>query len=100
MAPPADAESDRPSASAESRALRIGRSCGQAYVASLYYVPKRSTILAFVLLFVVGTVLFVFLSPENFYPVQNSPTQTGSSPDRPSGAEPATVNYVHDGDTL
>jgi endonuclease YncB( thermonuclease family) len=63
-------------------------------------VPKRSTILAFVLLFVVGTVLFVFLSPENFYPVQNSPTQTGSSPERPSGAEPATVNYVHDGDTL
>lgn len=57
--------------------------------------PKRSTILAFVLLFVVGSVLFVFLSPENFYPVQSS-----SSPDRPDDAEPGTVNYVHDGDTL
>jgi micrococcal nuclease len=58
-------------------------------------VSRLSKILAFGLLFVVGCVLFVFLSPENFYPVQ-----TSTSPDRPGDAQPATVNYVHDGDTL
>ena len=58
--------------------------------------PKASTIFAFALLFVVGGVLFVFLSPENLLP----PPTSSTSPARPSGAEPATVNYVHDGDTL
>ena len=39
--------------------------------------------------------MFVFLSPENFFPVQS-----GNSVQHPNEAEPATVNYVHDGDTL
>jgi micrococcal nuclease len=59
-------------------------------------VPKASTIFAFVLLFVVGCVLFVVLAPENFVSHENAPI----SPAIPAGAEPATVNYIHDGDTL
>lgn len=68
----------------------------QAYVASLYYVPKLSTILTFVLLFVMGSIMFIALAPENFVPTQVGPP----SPGIPDGAEPATVNFVHDGDTL
>ena len=51
------------------------------------------------LLAVVGIILFVVLSPENFAGPIDSPS---NAPDTaiPDAATPATVNYVHDGDTL
>ena len=55
---------------------------------------RLSKILAFALLAVVGCVLFFLLAPENFVPV------AGPAPGIPPAAQPATVNYVHDGDTL
>ena len=58
--------------------------------------PKLSTILPFLLLFVMGSVMFVLLAPENFV----GPESQDRSPKIPTGAEPATVNFVHDGDTL
>lgn len=67
---------------------------------------RLSQVLAFVLLAVVGIILFVVLSPENFAPqVANTPGDTAPDttapqPTIPDSATPASVNYVHDGDTL
>lgn len=60
---------------------------------------RLSQVLAFVLLAVVGIILFVVLSPENFAGPSDSPS---NAPDTaiPGAATRATVNYVHDGDTL
>ena len=65
-----------------------------------------SKIFAFLLLAVIGVILFFVLSPENFAPqVADTPGDmvpgnTALQPTIPDAAQPATVNYVHDGDTL
>ncbi len=57
---------------------------------------RVSKILAFVLLAVVGCILFFLLAPENFVPAAGPARPPGI----PDGAQLATVNHIHDGDTL
>ena len=59
-----------------------------------------SKIFAFLLLAVVGAILFFVLSPENFAPKSAAVPSTAPQPTIADAAQPATVNYVHDGDTL
>ena len=59
-----------------------------------------SKIFAFLLLAVGGAILFFVLSPENFAPQSAAVPSTAPQPTIPDAAEPATVNYVHDGDTI
>ena len=64
-------------------------------------VSTVSKIFAFLLLAGVGVILFVVLSPENFAPqFADAPGNTAPQPTIPDAAQPATVNYVLDGDTL
>jgi len=67
-----------------------------------YPVPVStvSKIFAFLLLAVVGVILFFVLSPENFAPLSAAVPSTAPQPTIADAAQPATVNYVHDGDTL
>jgi micrococcal nuclease len=62
-------------------------------------VSRNQKILAFLLLAVVGSLLFFVLAPENF--TGNAKGGSGSPTVAiPADAIPAIVNYVHDGDTL
>ena len=60
---------------------------------------RTQKILAFLLLAVVGTLMFFVLSPENFAPSDSSGADSPTVA-LPADATPAIVNYVHDGDTM
>lgn len=60
-----------------------------------------SKVITLLLLLAAGVVLYFLWSPENVAPITPlQPGAAGAALAIPDAAEPATVNYVYDGDTI